>query len=161
MYIYINQLIKFLINLLISLINITQIKNKKTMITCIHIFRVMVLLNKINNELRDENSSIYENSGPYARISSIDASIDSGFFTSSVRTTWNEINPRIINRELLEERIKEIDDLLENCDCLRDEVKDNFDLRKNLKNIREENEKNRSKNKKRKEELIKFYFSLK
>lgn len=49
--------------------------------TCIHIKDARILLTKLNGKLRDTNSSVYEEIGPYANPDTIKTHLDAGFFT--------------------------------------------------------------------------------
>jgi len=91
--------------------------------TCTHIKDSRILLNKLIGKLRDvKDMTVHEDIGPYAVISSISAHSKWGVFKNSYWASHDKITPRVISKKSLEEKINEIDNLLNSCNCCANEA---------------------------------------
>lgn len=91
--------------------------------TCTHIKDSRILLNKLIGKLRDnKDMTVHEDIGPYAVISSISARSKWGVFKNSYWADYDKTTPRVISKKSLEEKINEIDNLLNSCNCYANEA---------------------------------------
>jgi hypothetical protein len=90
--------------------------------TCTHISQARRKLNTLVRYLKDSSDTeVYEESGPYIKYGSVKAYVNDYVLCYSYGANYDTIYPSVISQKKVEERLNDIDDILNSCSCFADE----------------------------------------
>jgi len=90
--------------------------------TCTHISQARRKLNTLIKYLKDStDTEVYEKSGPYIKSGSVKAYVTERWFSYSYGANYDTIYPSVISQKKVEERLDDIDSILNTCNCFADE----------------------------------------